>query len=98
MAEHIPTGTAASSAVIVMIMVLTRAGNIETFSLEYCREKSSGERLGIPRIRIYPTRKTIIRVVTAADAITRNLSVRDRIRAPVFCFIPELFIPGPSFC
>ena len=48
MAEKMPTGTATTRDITVIITVLIRAGSMEAFSLVYSRENRAGFRFGTP--------------------------------------------------
>ena len=45
-------GTASNRESAVMVMVLTMAGSMETFSVVYVRAKRLGVRFGIPLMRM----------------------------------------------
>jgi hypothetical protein len=66
MPENIPKGAAINKAVIVIVKVLTRAGNRDTFSDVYLNANKSHDICGTPFINIYiKIPATAINVITA---------------------------------
>ena len=68
MAAPIPSGTQMTSAISVISTVFTIAGVIETLVELYSQANSSGDRWGMPLMRMYPTISTSTPTEKAAPA------------------------------
>ena len=72
-----PSGAAIRSDSSVISIVVTIAGNSETFSVVYSSSNSDGVRYGIPLARMYTTMNTSMQTVISAARQTSSASVSE---------------------